>query len=118
MEILEHSARRTEHSTFRSRQRISLDILSSGDLKGIISLNGQAVGDVRIDASHTFQTTSLDLNLLRWSDSIQSLELRLQAMLAPLSKSILSRFCANEIYFNTFVCLHDCRDGSTKYHLY
>ena len=55
-------------------KELSLDVLSSGDLKGIISLNGQAVGDVRIDASHTFQTTSLDLNLLRWSDSIQSLE--------------------------------------------
>ena len=52
-----------------------MDVLSSGDLKGIISLNGQTGGDVRIDASRTFQTTSLDLNLLRWSDSIQSLEL-------------------------------------------
>ena len=55
-------------------KELSLDIRSSGDLKGIISLNGQAVGDVRIDASHTFQTTSLDLNLPGWSDSIQSLE--------------------------------------------
>ena len=56
-------------------KELSLDIRSSGDLKGIISLNGQAIGDVRIDASHTFQTTSLDLNLTRRSDSIQSLEL-------------------------------------------
>ena len=55
-------------------KELSLDIRSSGELKGIISLNGKAVGHVRIDASHTFQTTSLDLNLLRWSDSIQSLE--------------------------------------------
>ena len=51
-----------------------MDVLSSGDLKGIISLNGQTVGDVRIDASHTFQTTSLDLDSSRWGDSIQSLE--------------------------------------------
>ncbi|MEC8279156.1 MAG: sulfatase-like hydrolase/transferase, partial [Verrucomicrobiota bacterium] len=55
-------------------KELSLDIRSSGDLKGIISLNGQAVGDFRIDASHTFQTTSPDLNLPGWSDSIQSLE--------------------------------------------
>lgn len=55
-------------------KELSLDIRSSGDLKGIISLNGQAVGDVRIDASHTFQKTSLDLNLPGWSDFIQSLE--------------------------------------------
>ncbi len=56
-------------------KELSLDIRSSRDLKGIISLNGQAVGDVRIDASHTFQTTSIDLNSSQLvSDSIQSLE--------------------------------------------
>ena len=53
---------------------LTLDVRSSGDLKAIVLLNGQAVGDVRIDASHTFQTTSLDLDLSRWCDSIQSLE--------------------------------------------
>ena len=53
---------------------LSLEMRSSGDLKGIISLNGQTIGDVRIDASHTFQTTSLHLNSSRWGDSIQSLE--------------------------------------------
>jgi len=53
---------------------LSLDMRSSGDLKVIISVNGQAVGHVRIGASHTFQTTSLHLNSSRWGDSIQSLE--------------------------------------------
>ena len=53
---------------------LTLDMRSSGDLKGIISLNGQAVGHISIDASHTFQTTSLALNFSGWSDSIQSLE--------------------------------------------
>ena len=53
---------------------LTLDVRSSGDLKAIVLLNGQTVGDVCIDASHTFQTTSLDLNLPGWSDSIQSLE--------------------------------------------
>ena len=52
----------------------SLDMRSSGDLKVIISVNGQAVGHVRIGASHTFQTTSLHLNSSRLADSIQSLE--------------------------------------------
>jgi len=49
-------------------------VRSSGDLKAIVLLNGQAVGEVRIDASHIFQTTSLDLDSFRWGDSIQSLE--------------------------------------------
>ena len=53
---------------------LTLDVRSSGDLKAIVLLNGQTVGDVRIDASHTFQTTSLDLDSSRWGDSIQSLE--------------------------------------------
>ena len=53
---------------------LTLDVRCSGDLKAIVLLNGQAVGDVRIDASHTFQTTSLDLDSSRWGDSIQSLE--------------------------------------------
>ena len=53
---------------------LTWDMRSSADLKGIISLNGQAVGHVRMDASHTFQTTSLNLNSSRWGDSIQSLE--------------------------------------------
>ena len=56
-------------------KELSLDTRSSGELKGIISLNGKAVGHVRISASHTFQTTSLDLEPSRWGDSIQSLEL-------------------------------------------
>ena len=56
-------------------KELSLDVRSSGDLKAIVCLNGQTVGDVRIDASHTFQTTSLDLDSSRWGDSIQSLEL-------------------------------------------
>jgi hypothetical protein len=53
---------------------LTLDMRSSGDLKGIISLNEQTVGHVRMDASHTFQVTSLALNSSRWGDSIQSLE--------------------------------------------
>ena len=56
-------------------KELSLDIRSSGDLKGIISLNGQGVGHVRMGASDTFQTNSIDLNSSRWGDSIQSLEL-------------------------------------------
>ena len=53
---------------------LTWDMRSSADLKCIISLNGQAVGHVRMDASHTFQVTSLNLNSSRWGDSIQSLE--------------------------------------------
>ena len=53
---------------------LTLDMRSSGDLKGIISLNEQTVGHVRMDASHTFQVTSLALNSSRSGDSIQSLE--------------------------------------------
>ena len=54
---------------------LTLDLRSSAELKVITSVNGQAVGHVRIGASHTFQTTSLNLNSSKWvGDSIQSLE--------------------------------------------
>ena len=54
---------------------LTLDVRSSAELKVITSVNGQAVGHVRIGASHTFQTTSLNLNSSQWvGDSIQSLE--------------------------------------------
>ena len=52
-----------------------MDLRSSAELKVITSVNGQAVGHVSIGASHTFQTTSLNLNSSKWvGDSIQSLE--------------------------------------------
>jgi hypothetical protein len=54
---------------------LTLDVRSSGDLKCIISVNGQAVGHVRIDGTDTFQTTSLDMTSSGWGDVIQSLEL-------------------------------------------
>ena len=100
-----HSARRTEYYHFRSRQRIKFGCtIQWGSKRYHLTEWTDSWG-----CSHRclayFQTTSLDLNILRWSDSIQSLEFTFLGDAGTLSKSMRYRFSAMKyILIPLFVC--------------